>query len=116
MSARQLTGDDDVAVLDQDLNRHTAVFVVLQTIRHNRICDLIADLIGMAIAYLFTSDDFHFPFLSATHLWPFGPVPTCPAPLWPCQPCRFLHSWQAQYLASGNPVFSQGFGAYKTIG
>ena len=44
MSARQLTGNDDVAVLNQDLNRHTAVFVVLQAIRHNRIRDLIADL------------------------------------------------------------------------
>ena len=80
MSARQLTGDNDVAVLDQDLNRHTAVFVVLQAIRHNRIGNLIADLIGMAIAYLFTSDDFHFPFLSAAHLWPSGPSPLARLP------------------------------------
>jgi hypothetical protein len=63
--AGQLTGDDDVVILDQALDSDSALRVVLQAIRHNRIRDLITDFIGMAIADLLTCDNlahFLFPF------------------------------------------------------
>ncbi len=57
MRAGQLTGDDDVVIFDQTLDRDTALRIVLQAVRHNRICDLIADFIRMAIADLLTGDN-----------------------------------------------------------
>ena len=65
VGACHLTGDDDVIVFQENLDRHTAILVVLQNIRHNRIGNLIRQLVRMATGNLFTSDDFHVLFLSA---------------------------------------------------
>ena len=52
-----LTGNKELALFQQTLDCHTGVLVMLKNVGHNGICDLVTDLIGMAIADLFTSDD-----------------------------------------------------------
>ena len=52
-----LAGNKELALFQQTLDRHTGVPVMLKNVGHNSICDLVTDLIGMAIADLFTSDD-----------------------------------------------------------
>ena len=52
-----LTGNKKLALFQQTLDCHTGVPVMLKDVGHDGICDLVTDLIGMAIADLFTSDD-----------------------------------------------------------
>ena len=52
-----LAGNKELALFQQTLDRHTGVPVMLKDVGHDGICDLVTDLIGMAIADLFTSDD-----------------------------------------------------------
>ena len=69
--AGQLTGNDHDPILDEDFNGDSGILVVLEYIRHDGICDLVTDFIGMTVADLLTSDNFHtdftflpgFPFL-----------------------------------------------------
>ena len=53
MAAGDLSGDDDGVVFDQAFHRHTAVLVMGEAVRDNRICDLVANLIHMTTGYLF---------------------------------------------------------------
>ena len=50
-------GNKELALFQQTLDCHTGVPVMLKDVGHDGICDLVTDLIGMAIADLFTSDD-----------------------------------------------------------
>lgn len=52
-----LAGNKELTLFQQTLNRHTGVPVMLKNVGHNGICDLVTDLIGMAIADLFTGDN-----------------------------------------------------------
>ena len=50
-------GNKELALFQQTLDRHTGVPVMLENVGHDGICDLVTDLIWMAIADLFTGDD-----------------------------------------------------------
>ena len=52
-----LTSNKKLALFQQTLNRHTSVLVMLEDVGHNGICDLVTDLIGMAVANLLTGDN-----------------------------------------------------------
>ena len=52
-----LAGNKELTLFQQTLNRHTGVPVMLKNVGHNGICNLVTDLIGMAIADLFTGDN-----------------------------------------------------------
>ena len=52
-----LAGNKELALFQQTLDRHTGVPVMLKNVGHNSICDLVTDLIRMAIADLFTGDN-----------------------------------------------------------
>ena len=47
----------ELALFQQTLNRHAGVLVMLKNVGHNGICDLVTDLIRMAVADLFTGDN-----------------------------------------------------------
>lgn len=64
----QFSGDKQEIVLQQALDCHTAVLVVLETVGHNGIRNLVADFIGMAIADLLTGDDFTHRFFPRFHV------------------------------------------------
>ena len=51
------TGNKKLALFQQTLNRHAGVLVVLKDVGYDGICDLITDLIRMAVADLFTGDN-----------------------------------------------------------
>ena len=52
-------GNDDVVVLDEALNCHSAVLVVFQAVGHNGVCDLVAELVRVAVCHLLTSVNLH---------------------------------------------------------
>ena len=57
--ACQLTGNHKTAVLEKALDGDTAVSVMLKAVRHNGICNLVTDLVGMSCGYLFGSNASH---------------------------------------------------------
>ena len=77
MLAGQLASDDHNSILDEDLNGDSGALVVLQHIRDDGIRDLVTDFIGMTVADLLTSDNFHtdftflpgFPFLGLKYIF-----------------------------------------------
>ena len=60
MAAGQLTGNYQLVVFHQAFDGHTGSGIVLQAIRHDGICNLIAQLVRMAIGHLLTSKNSHF--------------------------------------------------------
>lgn len=65
MLTGQLSGNEQPSIFHHALNRHAAVFVVLEAVGHDGIRNLIADFIGMSITDLFTGDDFAHRFFLA---------------------------------------------------
>ena len=51
-----LASNKKLALFQQTFDRHTGVLVMLEDVGHNGICDLVTDLVGMAVADLFTGD------------------------------------------------------------
>ena len=47
----------ELALFQQTLNRHAGVLVMLKDVGHDGICDLVTDLIRMAVTDLFTGDN-----------------------------------------------------------
>ena len=59
MGAGKLARDDDVFVLGKNLDCHAGILVMPQAVGHNSVRNLVCNLVGMAAAYLFASNDFH---------------------------------------------------------
>ena len=83
MRACQLASNNHVIVLQQALDRHTAVLIVRQTVRHNGIRNLVTDFIRMSIGHLLTGINSIHVFLAAHRFSPpslfFTVLPTIPA-------------------------------------
>ena len=54
MLGSDLTGNDDLVILDHTLDGHTAIWVMIQAVGDNRIGDLVANLVRMSAGHLFT--------------------------------------------------------------
>ena len=55
--SRHLASNKELVLLQQAFDCDTRILVVLQNIRHDGVCNLVTDFIGMAVADLFTGND-----------------------------------------------------------